>query len=152
MNNLKKSLFCLSPLPTSESEALVWLLVLVRASDGGSLHRVAAADFRRGWFAIGFLYPGLHPDGALDHGTTVSQEARSVPDVVPFDGRLLAPRYERSGWPVVLAPVAAEARRRYDTGELSDGAFYCSEAVIAGMCFRSPMLAKAVRRERASRT
>jgi DNA (cytosine-5)-methyltransferase 1 len=53
-----------------------------------------------------------------------------------------------SGWPVLLAPVAAEAWRRYEAGELKDDEFYCSEAVVAGMCHRNPALVDGVKQER----
>jgi hypothetical protein len=51
----------------------------------------------------------------------------------------------------VLAPVANEAWRRYEAGEFTEDEFYCSEAVIAGICHRSPELAEDVRRERAGK-
>ena len=49
---------------------------------------------------------------------------------------------------MILAPIAAEAWRRYETGELKDDEFYCSEAVTAGMCYRNPDLMEEVRHER----
>jgi DNA (cytosine-5)-methyltransferase 1 len=147
MNN-KPIRFGLEPLPHHQGEAVQWLLVLVRATDGDTLRNVSAAGFKRGWYAMGFLYPGLHPDGALDHGDEVSHVAQDFPEIRQNEPRLLAPFYAQSGWPVILAPVAAEAWRRYEDGELEDAEFYCSEAVIAGLCFRNPRLAESVRIER----
>ena len=65
-----------------------------------------------------------------------------------MDQRLKTPFYVESGWPVVLAPVVKEAWRRYEADELKDEEFYCSEAVTAGICSRSPELMEEVRRER----
>jgi len=58
------------------------------------------------------------------------------------------PALPRQGRPVVLAPVAKEAWRRYEVKELKDDEFYCSEAVVAGMVHRCPDLADEVREER----
>lgn len=138
--------FGLEPLPDNQDEAVQWLLV--RATDSDTLRDVSAAEFKRGWYSVGFLYPGLHPDGALDHGDEVSNVAQDFPEIRQIEPRLLAPHYVESGWPVILAPVAAEAWRRYEAGELEDGEFYCSEAVIAGLCFYNPSLAESVRIER----
>src|SRR5688500_15833219 len=58
-------------------------------------------EFVRGWCSLFFLFPGLHPDG--------------------FASRA-------SGWPRRLRPYAAEAWRRFESGELSDSEFYCYRA------------------------
>ncbi len=132
--------FKLGPLPGNEIEALNWLLPFLD-KDKRALHRVSSDAFKRAWYAIAFLYAGLHPDGALDHGTTISNIVDDYPLASRREPRLLAPYYERSGWPVVLAPIAREAWRRYEAGELKDAQLYCSEAQMAGMCFRSPWMA-----------
>ena len=141
--------FGLKPLPSSESEALQWLAPVLKASDDGTIRKLSAAAFRRGWYAIGFLFAGLHPDSALEHGSEVSDDGEDVPRIRAVEPRLLAPFYVQSGWPVVLAPRAREAWRRYEAEELKDDEFYCSEAVVAGMCHRSPRLKREVTRERA---
>lgn len=140
--------FGLQPLPSDQQEAVESLLVLVRAADNGSLRQLATAEFKRGWYSIGFLYPGLHPDSALEHGTELSSERDDVPEMSNVEPRLLSPYYIDSGWPVLLAPVAEEAWRRYEADELKDDEFYCSEAVVAGMCCRNPDLIEGVRQER----
>lgn len=140
--------FDLNPLPASQDEAVQWLLDLVRATDSNTLRRIPAALFKRGWYSIGFLYAGLHPDSVFEHGKELSFESQDFPEIQEVEPRLLAPRYVQSGWPVVLAPIAKEAWRRFGKKELSDDEFYCSEAVIAGMCSRSSDLAEEVRRER----
>jgi DNA (cytosine-5)-methyltransferase 1 len=140
--------FDLTPLPTNEGEALKWLLDLIRATDSRTLREVPSKVFKRGWYSIAFLYAGLHPDSALEHGEELSHEIEDFPAIREVEPRLLAPYYTQSGWPVVLAPIANEARRRYINEELSDDEFYCSEALIAGICFRSPEIAADVARVR----
>jgi DNA (cytosine-5)-methyltransferase 1 len=142
-NTMKKSeviKFELSPLPTNEKEAVSWLLPLLDV-DGRALRDVSADAFKRAWYSIAFLYAGLHPDSALEHGTRVSTDAEDYAPVRRIEPRLLNPYYEQSGWPVVLAPIAREAWRRYENDDLSDDEFYCSEAQMAGICHRSPELA-----------
>ena len=133
--------FKLSPLPTTDIQAGEWLLPFLDKKPH-VLRRVAPGDFRRAWYAIAFLCPSLHPDGALDHGKTVVSEiqGRGIPR--HDDPRLLSPCYERSGWPMILSSIAKEAWRRYRHGELSDDEFYCSDAQIAGMYFRNPRMAE----------
>jgi DNA (cytosine-5)-methyltransferase 1 len=78
----------------------------------------------------------------------LSSEADDSPEIRNIEPRLLTPFYVDSGWPQILAPVAAEAWRRYEAGELKDDEFYCSEAVVAGMCSRNPDLIDEVKQER----
>lgn len=138
--NKKKSSFA-APLPKSDDQALEWLEPLIQAADSRSLRKLDVAEFKRGWFSIGFLYPGLHPDSALDHGKQISHEVEDLSGVWKIEPRLVAPFYVESGWPIALAPVAKEAWRRYEAKELDDDEFYCNDAVVAGMRHRNPMLA-----------
>ena len=148
MKNNKSVRFGLEPLPVDEDEAVRWLLALVWGAEAKALRKVSTADFLRGWYSVAFLYGGLHPDGALNHGREISNDIKNVPEISETEPRLRSPYYVQSGWPVVLAPVAKEAWRRYKAGELKNDEFYCSEAVIAGMCCRNPDLIEQVRRER----
>jgi len=141
--------FDLNPLPSNQDQAIQWLLDLVHATDKKTLRQVPTPTFKRGWYAIAFLYAGLHPDSALEHGKELSNDADGFPEIKKIEPRLLSPYYVRSGWPVVLAPVAEEAWRRYEADALKDEEFYCSEAVIAGMCSRSSDLTEEVKQERA---
>ena len=134
--------FDLSPLPKNQVEALQWLLDLVRATDNKTLRLVPIPTFKRGWYSIAFLYAGLHPDSALEHGRELCSDVEGFPEIRRIEPRLLAPYYVQSGWPVVLAPIAEEAWRRYEGNALGDDEFYCSEAVIAGMCSRSANIAE----------
>jgi len=140
--------FDLNPLPTNQDQAIQWLLDLVHATDNKTLRHVPTPIFKRGWYSIAFLYAGLHPDSTLEHGRELSNEVAGFTEIKKIEPRLLSPYYVQSGWPVVLAPVAEEAWRRYEADALNDEEFYCSEAVIAGMCSRSGELAEEVRRER----
>jgi DNA (cytosine-5)-methyltransferase 1 len=134
----------LAPLPDNQIEALDWMLPLLD-KDRRSLRKVPETEFKRAWYAIAFLYAGLHPDSALDHGMTVCRECDEDYHLLSsIEPRLVAPYYERSGWPVVLAPIAQEAWRRFQGGELKDAEFYCSEAQMAGICHRSSELAEEV--------
>ena len=136
--------------PQSEAQAVEWLRPLLHMPPR-TLRHLDADEFKRAWLAIAFLYAGLHPDGALDHGETILRDGqKDYPPVSRIEPRLLAPCYERSGWPVILAPVAREAWRRYRNKELREDEFYCSEAQMAGMCLRNPDLAESVAKERAS--
>ena len=147
MKNNSVIKFELAPLPQNEEEALHWLLPLLDI-DSRTLRIAPADEFKQAWYSIAFLYAGLHPDSALENGSRILSDADDYPMVSQIEPRLVNPYYEQSGWPVVLAPIAKEAWRRYDNGELSDDEFYCSEAQMAGMCCRSPALIEEVAIER----
>ncbi len=46
------------------------------------------------------------------------------------------------------AAIAKEAWRRFKNKQLVDEEFYCSDAVVAGMCYRNPCLRESVRENR----
>lgn len=142
--------FIFGPVPGNQDEAIRWLLALVHLKESRSLRKVSTAEFLRGWYSIGFLYPGLHPDSALEHGEEISNDVKCDPQIAAIEARLQAPYFVQSGWPVLLAPVVKEAWRRYRSGELKDDEFYCSEAVVAGMCCRNPELTDEIRNEEKS--
>jgi DNA (cytosine-5)-methyltransferase 1 len=133
---------CLKSLPTSCDEAIKWLTILVRAADTKMLCDVSDDEFKRGWYSLGFLYPGLHPDSALEHGTEISDKMETCSVIYKIEPRLIVPFYTESGWPVSLAPVAEEAWRRYEAGDLQDEEFYCAEAAIAGMSAQNTVVSK----------
>lgn len=58
-------------------------------------------EFLKIWRTVFWLYPGLHPDEALN------------PD---------------GGWPDEIKPVANEAMQRYEKGILNDHEYYCYRA------------------------
>ena len=81
----------------------------VRFALAGSLQGLSKADFLAAWFALAYLFPGLHPDGF--------EEADS-------------------GWPRVLRRFPAEAWRRAEAGELEDEELYPCDAQWSGLCDR----------------
>lgn len=130
----------IGPTPTSEVESIELIKPLLGLAPL-ALRKLDSDEFKRAWYAVAFIFAGLHPDSALDHGEAICRESREDYDIVScLEPRLLAPYYERSGWPVVLAPVAREAWRRYRKGELSNAEFYCTEAQRAGIYCRNPEL------------
>jgi DNA (cytosine-5)-methyltransferase 1 len=70
------------------------------------------------WSSIHLLLPHLHPESALDNGK----------DISPIRGRkisfCLEPYYLRSGWPIELLPIANEARKRFEQGNLCATDYY----------------------------
>jgi DNA (cytosine-5)-methyltransferase 1 len=153
---LKKSIkqqkhmkFDLSPLPSSEKEAVRWLVPLLDL-DSRALKEVQSKVFKRAWYSISFIFIGLHPDSALEHGKEISNDTEDYLVVSAGDPRLINPRYVQSGWPVVLDNIAREAWRRYDSGFMADEEFYCSDAQMAGACSRNPELLSPFRGNRKS--
>lgn len=118
--------------PANEQEALSWLLLVLDQP----LNELPAQTFDQAWAALFYLYGGLHPDGALNHGTVISTEDDGPERFRDIEPRLIAPFYTESGWPVVLAPLANEAIRRYGSGLLHEEDFYPSEAQHAGLVDR----------------
>jgi len=139
----------LTPLPTSRSEAARWI-VNVAELNPRQLRKVPLEDLKQAWYSVAFLFFGLHPDGALDHGPDILRDSEVDLEIHSIDPRIQNPYYERSGWPVFLENLAAEAWRRYDLGELEDEEFYCSDAQMAGACHRSTKLVERVRTARAA--
>ncbi|MBK6551185.1 MAG: hypothetical protein IPG11_12370 [Flavobacteriales bacterium] len=119
-------------LPSNEREALQWLIPALDRPLGNMPHD----EFIKAWFAIGYLYGGLNPDEAMDHGTKVSYVDNGPDRFRLIEPRLIAPFYVRSGWPLVLAPLAKEAWTRNENGELHDDELYCYELVQLGILDR----------------
>lgn len=109
--------------------------------DHRALRNVSAAKFLRGWHALLFLFPGLHPDNARDHGEGTEDSIAEQLGLPSFERELVL-RHVRSGWPVALALIGYEACRRYDSGRITRDGFYCSEAQTVGVFHRSPELIK----------
>ena len=118
-------------IPKSQAEAAVRLQEIA-GIDRRQLRACEKEVFLRGWFALFYLFPSLHPDNALDHGDLTSVNLPSELTLPGFRS-LSAGCFERSGWPVALELLGWEAWRRYKGGELKDDELYCSEAQIAGM-------------------
>lgn len=118
-------------IPSTRQEASTTLQT-VAYLDRRQLRVCEKPQFLRGWLALLFLFPDLHPDNALDHGDVNaiwSPDQLALPGLHEFEGR----RFARSGWPVALEEIGREARRRHVAGELSDAELYCAKAQSAGM-------------------
>lgn len=100
--------------------------------DRRALRRLPTEDFLHGWHALLFLFPGLHPDNARDHGGTEEPwpEGQLVFRGLEEGKRS---RYARSGWPVALELIGREAWRRYKGNQVTSDEFYCAAAQRAGM-------------------
>ncbi len=122
-------------IPASQAESSTRLQEIA-GLDRRQLRSWEKDAFLRGWFALFYLFPGLHPDNALDHGDPASIWS---PDQLPLLGLedFVGNRFERSGWPVALELLGQEAWRRYEGKQLNDEEFYCSEAQVAGMSLRA---------------
>lgn len=122
-------------IPTSQAEAAARLQEIA-GLDRRQLRGCEKDVFLRGWFALFYLFPGLHPDNALDHGDPTSLWSE---DQLPLPGLedFAANRFARSGWPVSLELLGHEAWRRYEGKQFKEEEFYCSEAQAAGMALRS---------------
>ena len=57
-------------IPSNEQQALQWLISALDSP----LKDMPQEDFLKAWFSIGYLYGGLHPDEATDHGTEISMK------------------------------------------------------------------------------
>ena len=122
--------------------ALEWLSHALDLSDK-QLRELPSEQFKKAWYAIAFLYNGLHPDETVDHGTEISFESDDTYTAGEIDPRLVAPYYVQSGWPLVLEDIANEAWRRFDAGLLLDDELYCFDAQRAGFLHRNPHMANA---------
>lgn len=102
--------------------------------DRRALRALPQEDFLRGWHALLFLFPDLHPDNAFDHGDAVEtwEDSQLPPTALQFLGR----RYARTGWPVALELIGREAWRRYQAKLLAADDVYCAAAQRAGLLAR----------------
>ena len=118
-------------IPQSQAEAAARLQEIANL-DRRQLRTCEKAAFLRGWFALFYLFPGLHPDSALDHG---DPSALWSPDQLALSGleKFATRRFARSGWPVALELLGHEAWRRYENRELAEGEFYCADAQRIGL-------------------
>lgn len=119
-------------IPSNEREALQWLIPALDRL----LNDMPHEEFLKAWFAIGYLYGGLNPDEAADHGTEISIQDNGPDRFRLIEPRLIAPYYVKSGWPVVLAPMVAEAWARNERGQMDDDELYCHEIVRIGILDR----------------
>ncbi len=134
-----KSATRISSIPSSQDEALAWLTPIALQSRQ-QLRKADDATFLRGWHALLYLYPDLHPDNAIDHG-----HSKEIGETHILENLDLSERYSRSGWPVALELIGREAWRKYESGSISDDDFYSIEAQRAGFA-ASPALKHSILR------
>ncbi len=133
-------------IPASQAEAAARLQAIGRL-DRRQLRACEKPVFLRGWFALFYLFPGLHPDNALDHGDPTvlwTKEQLALPGLEDYATH----RFARSGWPVALELLGREAWHRYQAHELEDDEFYCAKAQRAGMTKRRRIVPPAHNRAR----
>jgi DNA (cytosine-5)-methyltransferase 1 len=118
-------------IPASPAEAGARLRAIARL-DRWQLRACNKPAFLRGWFALFYLFPGLHPDSALDHGDLGARWSTKQ-FASPGLEDLAEHRFARSGWPVALELLGHEAWRRYGADELREQEFYCVVAQRRGM-------------------
>jgi len=121
----------LPDLPANAAQAAARLQVLMHC-DRRQLRALDTAAFVQGWHSLLWLFPGLHPDNALDHGPEKHDwpEAETIlPGIEPSNRQV----HVRSGWPVALVLIGKEAWWRYEANEIADAAFYCAEAQHAAL-------------------
>jgi DNA (cytosine-5)-methyltransferase 1 len=111
-------------IPKSHREAFGLLSALI-TTDRRKLKQISSETLIRSWHSLFWLFVGLHPDNALDHGTETYTDHASVAE--------LATRFRRSGWPVALKDFGREAWRRFQAGEFSEAQFHCSAVQIAAL-------------------
>lgn len=119
-------------IPCNEREALQWLIPALDRPLGDMPHE----EFMKAWHAVAYLYGGLHPDEATDHGTEIARDHDGPDRFQLIEPRLVNPYYRQSGWPVVLAPLAEEAWRRYEDELIQEEEFYCCGALNVGILDR----------------
>lgn len=123
--------------PHNKCEATGRVMGLLRHVEEGTIRKAPRPEFLKGWHAIFFLNPGLHPDGIADKGREFSAEVLSDVKTEPNHTHLYFPFRLSSGWPLSLEPILKEAWRRYRRGALTERDFYCFRACLAGMGIES---------------
>lgn len=121
----------LSLVPSSAEEAAA-VLASFSDADREFCRHASKRVVMAAWSAFAYLFPGLHPDNALDHG----EELTPWPECEQYFPNLSPERrycYMRSGWPVAFVELAKEVWRREGLGEISDSELYRVDAQKAGL-------------------
>ena len=119
-------------IPNNEREALQWLIPALDRP----LMDMPHDDFMKAWHSLSYLYGGLNPDEATNHGTEIANDQDGPERFRLIEPRLINPYYTKSGWPVILTPLADEAWARFEDGTMADEEFYCYEACKVGILDR----------------
>jgi len=105
--------------------AVVLELEKLAQLDSRALRELPTDELLRGWYALLFLFPDLHPNNARNHGKDMEESVSRRSSLESY-GKLSARRYARSGWPVALELIGREAWRRYEAGEYGRSIIYCN--------------------------
>jgi DNA (cytosine-5)-methyltransferase 1 len=125
-------------IPANQSQAINWLSDALDYGNQSGYSNIPHDSFMLGWFAIAYLFGHLHPDSAKENGAQIRKDSSGNPPLLEEEApQLLRPLYARSGWPVRLVPMAKEACRRFENGEMKAHEYYCSEAFVAGLGIRN---------------
>jgi DNA (cytosine-5)-methyltransferase 1 len=81
-------------------------------------------EFLAAWNLIHLIHPTLHPETALNKSGEMYMPPTGTSEV-------LAPYYKRTGWPLALIPIAAEANARYRKNELTEEDYYFNNLISA---------------------
>ena len=92
------------PLLSDADEAVSWLELLVSAIEERSLSKVPTPEFKRGWFALGCLYPQLHPEGVRNNGIRISDHFIDLGSASVRALDFASPIYTQGSCPVGLVP------------------------------------------------
>lgn len=116
--------------PKDKAQAIEYLSLALNKNNDFRVQHMDNSLFLKVWNACFYLMPGLHPDEALDHGTEIAEAVEINDNSVAYK---LSKYYVRSGWPVALGPLVAEAWKRFDQQRISKEQFYSVEAVKEGI-------------------
>lgn len=120
-----------APRPSLLQTDAVRALQQVAAMTRRELRALSRRDFLKCWHALLHVIPTLHPVNALDHGV-VHEHWPDAQNILPELSRELRRRYSRSGWPVPLVSIGAEAWRRLRARKLSEKDIYILGAHTPG--------------------
>lgn len=102
---------------SEKSKAIKKLEELTNTLYLGVINNMSTKEFLSVWNLVHVVHPTLHPESALDRSGDIYMPPSGTSDV-------LAPFYKRSGWPVVLIPIAVEANNRYKNNEITEEDYY----------------------------
>jgi DNA (cytosine-5)-methyltransferase 1 len=120
--------------PINDLLAISWLQDLLNSNEKSKMDEIPEFIFKCGWFGIAYFFCHLHPDSASENGNLTYENTQGIaPVLAKTFPKYINPVYARSGWPINLVPYVKEARRRFDTGELTEEEYYCSAVFVNGL-------------------
>ena len=113
----------LNPVLVTYKNDATHLLEKLSQIDRRDIRSLPVQKLLDGWYALLFLFPGLHPDNALDHGEDIERVSVNIIESQKFE-ILFSNRYVRSGWPVAFQHLGTEVWRRHKMGEVGEAELY----------------------------